>query len=106
MADPTPSSAQMNPEEKGRAGVKADHTSPYQEGRRNFLKDALVAGGGALASLGAVAPAVARAAEPSKGVASPKYHYVPVSADTVHWGYFSKLLSSRWTREISSPSKL
>jgi acetamidase/formamidase len=35
---------------------------------------------------------MAQSAEPSKGIASPKYHYVPVSADTVHWGYFSKLL--------------
>jgi acetamidase/formamidase len=92
MADRTPNSEQMNHAEHGRAGSQGGQTNAYQEGRRNFLKDALVAGGGALASLGAVAPAVARAAEATKGTPSPKYHYVPVSAETVHWGYFSKLL--------------
>jgi acetamidase/formamidase len=62
--------------------------------RRSFLKSAFVATGGA-AALGAtsgslVAPALAQssAARPGK----PTYHYLPATADTVHWGYFSKLL--------------
>jgi acetamidase/formamidase len=91
MADQTPTSGQTNPEEHGRAGAKGDPSNNVQQGRRTFLKDALVAGG-TLASLGAVAPAVAQAASQAKGTTSPKYHYVPVSAETVHWGYFSKLL--------------
>jgi len=31
------------------------------------------------------------AARPGK----PTYHYLPATADTVHWGYFSKLLNPR-----------
>src|SRR5262249_38141929 len=61
--------------------------------RRAFLKSAFVATGGA-AALGAtggslVSPAMAQsAARPGR----PAYHYLPANADTVHWGYFSKLL--------------
>ena len=91
MADRTPNSGQANQEEHGCAGAKRDQATPFQEGRRTFLRDALVAGG-TLASLGTVAPAVAQAASQANGMTSPKYHYVPVSADTVHWGYFSKSL--------------
>src|SRR5205085_4049078 len=60
--------------------------------RRAFLKSAFVATGGA-AALGAtggslVSPAMAQsAARPGR----PAYHYLPANADTVHWGYFSKL---------------
>jgi acetamidase/formamidase len=60
--------------------------------RRSFLKSAFVAGGGAAAAWaasGAIAPASAQsAARPGK----PAYHYLPATAETVHWGYFSKLL--------------
>ena len=34
------------------------------------------------------APAAQSAARPGK----PAYHYLPATAETVHWGYFSKLL--------------
>lgn len=63
--------------------------------RRSFLKSAFAAGGGA-AALGAgglslVTPSMAAAAE-AKQPAQKKYHHLPASAETVHWGYFSKLL--------------
>jgi hypothetical protein len=58
--------------------------------RRSFLKSAFVAGGGAAAwaasgTLTSPASAQTRAGQPT-------YHYLPATADTVHWGYFSKLL--------------
>jgi acetamidase/formamidase len=61
--------------------------------RRSFLKSAFVASGSAAAAWAAggtlVAPASAQsAARPGK----PAYHYLSATADTVHWGYFSKLL--------------
>jgi acetamidase/formamidase len=61
--------------------------------RRSFLKSAFAASGSAAAAWAAggtlVAPASAQsAARPGK----PAYHYLPATADTVHWGYFSKLL--------------
>jgi acetamidase/formamidase len=60
--------------------------------RRSFLKSAFVASGGAAAAWaagGTVGPAAAQsAARPGK----PAYHYLPATAETVHWGYFSKLL--------------
>jgi acetamidase/formamidase len=60
--------------------------------RRSFLRSAFAAGGGAAAwaAGGAViSPASAQtAARPGKTA----YHYLPATAETVHWGYFSKLL--------------
>src|SRR5215472_7696521 len=61
--------------------------------RRSFLKSAFVAGGSAAAAWVAggtlVAPASAQStARPGK----PTYHYMAATAETVHWGYFSKLL--------------
>src|SRR6516165_1484261 len=59
--------------------------------RRSFLKSAFVASGGAAAwATGPLlSPAQAQSAlRPGK----PTYHYLPATADTVHWGYFSKLL--------------
>src|SRR5215470_4085755 len=62
--------------------------------RRSFLKSAFVASGSAAAAWAAaggtlIAPASAQsAARPGK----PTYHYLPATAETVHWGYFSKLL--------------
>jgi acetamidase/formamidase len=63
--------------------------------RRNFLKSAFLAGGGAAAAWAAsggtlITPAAAQSAVPRPG--QPTYHYLPATADTVHWGYFSKLL--------------
>jgi acetamidase/formamidase len=64
------------------------------EGRRDFLKGAAV--GAATASLGAIGfpritPAQAADMKPGK-VGNSNHYYVPASADTVHWGYFSKSL--------------
>ncbi len=60
--------------------------------RRSFLKSAFAASGGAAAAWAAgatVGPASAQsAARPGK----PTYHYLPATDETVHWGYFSKLL--------------
>ena len=59
--------------------------------RRSFLKSAFVASGGAAAAWAAgdalLSPA---SAQPRTGRST--YHYLPATADTVHWGYFSKLL--------------
>ena len=61
--------------------------------RRSFLKSAFVATGGAAALTaggGFVAPAVAQTVAARQG--RPGHHYLPATAETVHWGYFSKLL--------------
>jgi acetamidase/formamidase len=68
--------------------------------RRSFLKSAFVAGGAAAAWAASgtmISPASAQtAARPGRTA----YHYLPATAETVHWGYFSKLLPPRL--EISS----
>jgi acetamidase/formamidase len=65
--------------------------------RRSFLKSAFLASGGAAAAWGAggplIAPAAAQTAAARPG--KPAHHYLPASAETVHWGYFSKLLKPR-----------
>src|SRR4029077_7193356 len=58
--------------------------------RRSFLKSAFVAGGGGPAGGGGGAATPPPSAQPKPG--QPTYHYLPATADTVHWGYFSKLL--------------
>src|ERR1700731_2879160 len=59
--------------------------------RRSFLKSAFAARGGAAAAWAASGTLVSPAsAQPRPG--QPTYHYLPANADTVHWGYFSKLL--------------
>jgi acetamidase/formamidase len=64
--------------------------------RRSFLRSAFAAGGGAAAAWAAggavISPASAQtAARPGKTA----YHYLPATSETVHWGYFSKLLPPR-----------
>ncbi len=59
--------------------------------RRSFLKSAFLASGGAAAAWAASGTLTSPAsAETRPG--QPTYHYLPATADTVHWGYFSKLL--------------
>ena len=62
--------------------------------RRSFLKSAFAATGGAAAltagGAAMVAPAAAQTAAARHG--KPSHHYLPATAETVHWGYFSKLL--------------
>ena len=62
--------------------------------RRSFLKSAFVAGGGA-AALAAGGSALIQPASAQTRPGQPTYHYLPATADTVHWGYFSKLLKPR-----------
>jgi hypothetical protein len=59
--------------------------------RRSFLKSAFLAGGGAAAAWTAGGTLVTPASAQTKP-GQPTYHYLPANADTVHWGYFSKLL--------------
>lgn len=63
--------------------------------RRSFMKSAFVAAGGAAAlsagGMSLVTPQMAAAAE-TRMPAKRSYHHLPATADTVHWGYFSKKL--------------
>lgn len=63
--------------------------------RRDFLKSAFVATGGAAAiAAGAaslVTPALAQASA-AHAPDQPSFHHLPVNDQTVHWGYFSKTL--------------
>ena len=70
-------------------------STAVSEDRRDFLKGA-VAASGAAATLGAigfpqVSPANAAEMTPRK-IGTNNHYYVPASAETVHWGYFSKNL--------------
>src|SRR5215208_7987316 len=61
--------------------------------RRSFLKGAFVATSGAAAlTTGALlsSPAAAQTVAARQG--RPNHHYLPATAETVHWGYFSKKL--------------
>ena len=58
--------------------------------RRGFLKSAFAAGGGAAAWAASGTLATPASAQTMPG--QPTYHYLPANSDTVHWGYFSKLL--------------
>jgi len=61
--------------------------------RRAFLKSAAVAAGGfAAVAGGTFIPASVRAQTLAAASGSAKYHYLAATAETVHWGYFSKLL--------------
>jgi acetamidase/formamidase len=59
--------------------------------RRSFLKSAFVASGGAAAAWAASGTLPTPASAQTRP-GQPTYHYLPATADTVHWGYFSKLL--------------
>jgi acetamidase/formamidase len=62
--------------------------------RRSFLKSAFVAGGG-VAALAAGGAGLIQPASAQTRPGQPTYHYLPATAETVHWGYFSKLLKPR-----------
>src|SRR5262250_1197025 len=59
--------------------------------RRSFLKSAFVTSAGAAAAL-ATGSVLMSPASAQVRPGRPTYHYLPATADTVHWGYFSKLL--------------
>ncbi|KQT17742.1 acetamidase [Methylobacterium sp. Leaf399] len=62
--------------------------------RRAFLKSGFLATGGAAAlaagGISLVGPALAQAS--AKGIRRTAHYHLPATAETVHWGYFSKLL--------------
>ena len=64
----------------------------FKVARRSFLRDAMVAGGSAVAVGGAgmtmSSGAFAQSAKPGSGLTS--HYYIPASNNTVLWGYFSK----------------
>jgi acetamidase/formamidase len=63
--------------------------------RRGFLKSAFAASGAAAAWATGGALVSPASAQTVAGPGRPAYHYLPATADTVHWGYFSKLLPPR-----------
>ena len=72
----------------------ADFEEKIDGARRSFLKDAVIAGGGA-ASVGALGvtlmpSAFAQGAAPGSGKTN--HYFIPASEKTVHWGYFSRSL--------------
>lgn len=79
---------------KSNSGTSASG-EPVADDRRSFLKGAAVASSAA-ATLGAMGfphISAARAAEMTPGkIATTNHYYVPATAATVHWGYFSKSL--------------
>ena len=64
--------------------------------RRRFLRGALVAGSAAASLVGLagnhVSMARAQGLQAAAGVGARKHYHIPVSGQTVHWGYFSKSL--------------
>lgn len=77
--------------------IEAEHEikEEFQEARRSFLRNTLAVGGGSITAgaLGiAMTPnAFAQSAKASSGSAS--HYYIPASAKTVHWGFFSRSLA-------------
>jgi hypothetical protein len=77
--------------------------------RRSFLKGAFAATSGAAALTAGSAllatPATAQTVGARQG--RPSHHYLPATAETVHWGYFANCssLPSRWIPATTSPSK-
>jgi acetamidase/formamidase len=63
--------------------------------RRGFLKSAFAASGAAAAWATGAALVSPASAQTVAGPGRPAYHYLPATAETVHWGYFSKLLPPR-----------
>jgi acetamidase/formamidase len=66
----------------------ARQSGPVDDGRRDFLKGALLAGG----ALAAAAPLASAQAQPGMVPGTTNHYYVPATDKTVHWGYFSKSL--------------
>jgi len=60
--------------------------------RREFLASNFAAKGGTAAL---AAGGVTLASRAARRTSAPRHHYLPANADTVHWGYFSRLLKPR-----------
>jgi hypothetical protein len=68
-------------------------TDETENGRRDFLKGMVAAGGLAASAVGAQLSSVTSAqAQPGRVPGTTNHYYVPATDKTVHWGYFSKLL--------------
>ena len=93
MTEPVPGTS-CSSNEKHHHSVPEEVMAEFRESRRDFLRGAV--NGGAAASLGTLAaalPSAAPAAESPRATEAPhKYHYIPATDKTVHWGYFSKSL--------------
>ena len=74
---------------------RARFRSDMAKERRAFLKSGFVASGAAVGlasgALSLVTPALAETSA-ARQAGQPGLHHLPANADTVHWGYFSKLL--------------
>lgn len=74
---------------------RAQYRDALSKERRAFLKSTFAATGGAAAlaagGLSLVTPALAESSAQRQPETTSHYH-LPANADTVHWGYFSKLL--------------
>ncbi len=93
MADPIPS-PQRAPATSAPVATNAALPASLQASRRGFLQGSLTGGAASLAAVAsAVLPGPAAAADAKPGaVSTGRYHYVPATNETVHWGYFSKSL--------------
>lgn len=91
------SKGRLTVEVDGNGDPHIDDPAPKDPSRRGLLKGSIAAGLGTLGA-GLVGSSMARAAD---GTMQQRSHYfIPASADTVHWGYFSKSLKPQV--EISS----
>ena len=82
-------------------GERDGSGNQVDEGRRDFLKGALAAGGAAASFAAAGLSSVTTAqAQPGMVPGTKNHYYVPATDKTVHWGYFSKLLKPQV--EVSS----
>ncbi|KAI5935071.1 Transcription regulator protein BACH2 [Manis javanica] len=88
----------MNTDPSGELRSPADEKlirEEFQVARRSFLRDAMVVGGGAV-SAGAISGAMAPSRPLPRGAWGPgrpgmaSHYYIPASASTVLWGYFSR----------------
>src|SRR5690242_86696 len=79
---------------------ECDHGTPIEieenvdRARRSFLKDAAVAGGGAISagSLGVTLVQNAYAQGTGQAGRKANHYHIPATDQTVHWGYFSRSL--------------
>jgi acetamidase/formamidase len=82
-------------DDHAKPNTKDETHEAVPENRREFLRGSITGGTAALGAFASAtlsqAAAATEAPNPKGGVAS-KYHYVPATDKTVHWGYFSKSL--------------
>ena len=77
------------------AHAETDAPRTAASDRRRFLQSSLVAGSAAASLVGLAGSHVsmARAQGLHASAGARKHYHIPVSDQTVHWGYFSKLLA-------------